>query len=136
MSDPAPRAERQGPAACQCLNVPSIQSTEDGTTVVLYLLPPFVKQGPRGFYKDYPTAFPVFICTKVTTESLLAPSSPDVFVLLLFLESLAPQIPHPRTPQLDQLRDHAAAHRGAGGGELGGRHQKHRAAAGPRGDVR
>lgn len=52
------------------------------------------------------------------------------------LESLAPQIPHQRAPQLDQLRHHTAAHGGAGGGELGGGHQKHRAAAGPRGDVR
>ncbi|XP_045858987.1 vacuolar protein sorting-associated protein 26C isoform X2 [Meles meles] len=63
-----------------------------------------------------------------------APSIPTAPCLVP--ESLAPQIPHQRAPHLHQLCHHAAADRGAGGRELGRRHQEHRAAAGPRGDLR
>ncbi|KAM4887346.1 vacuolar protein sorting-associated protein 26C isoform 3-T3 [Thomomys bottae] len=65
---------------------------------------------------------------------LLSSSRPHVSALPL-LESLASQVPHSRTPELHQLRHHAAADGRAGGGALGGRRAQHRAAAGPRGDV-
>ncbi|XP_046955463.1 vacuolar protein sorting-associated protein 26C isoform X5 [Lynx rufus] len=51
-------------------------------------------------------------------------------------ESPAPQVSHQGPSQLNQLCHHAAADGRAAGRELGGRHQEHRAAAGPRGDVR
>uniref|UniRef100_A0A8D1G662 Vacuolar protein sorting-associated protein 26C n=1 Tax=Sus scrofa TaxID=9823 RepID=A0A8D1G662_PIG len=80
-----------------------------------------------------------FIVHSAPQKGKLTPSPVDFTItpdtLQNVKESLAPQISHQRTPQLNQLCHHPASHRRAGGGELGGRHQEHRAAAGPRGDA-
>lgn len=133
---PRRSADCQVPAACQSARTFGLllTATDDVTTVVPS--PPFCKTGSQWVLQKLSN----FASSFYLYQSDYRVISPGTFqsrcIFHLVLESLAPQIPHQRTPQLDQLRYHTAAHRGAGGGELGGRHQEHRAAAGPRGDVR